>query len=32
MEKLLEMNVDADNIDVFYTILVEWESIVGNEV
>jgi hypothetical protein len=26
------MNVDADNIDVFYTILVEWESIVGNEV
>ena len=32
MEKLLEMNVDEESVDAFYSILRDWESIVGNEV
>ncbi len=32
MEKLLEMKTDENNVDAFYSILREWESIVGNEV
>ena len=32
MEKLLKMNVGADDVEKFYKELTEWEKIVGNEV
>ena len=32
MEKLLNMKTDENNLHEFYTILTEWESMVGSEV